>query len=311
MTGQFDANSRCEVFVDPPEVDAGASLSASIEVTTSPPADLAGRPLEIKNHEGVRVGKVTLDRFDGETNSTAPFTLPAPAEAGDYTWFVTPLPDSGDEGSGGGPATQATPFSFTVNPHATRLMVLDLPANVETGSAFTVTAGVKCSSGCAMTGRRVEVLDEDGRVVAGTELTGELWPDSEGLHMGRIDLVAPQGTGLNRWQVRAAAHRSEHPHDSVTAALNVRTVAPADCTLRVEAVDAANEAPLPHASVVMRPYRARADEKGIAELAVARGTYTIYVSCTGHYPVKRDIDVSGDMTTRAPLQAEPAPSKDR
>jgi len=75
-------------------------------------------------------------------------------------------------------------------------------------------------------------------------------------------------------------------------------------------VDKDTDGPLPNMNVVMHPYRARTDASGIAEIKVAQGAYSVFVSGQGYYPVQRDLDVIDDLVSRAPLEAEPPPSKD-
>jgi hypothetical protein len=303
--------SSCVVLVSPGEVDAGAEMTLTGEVVCSPAQDLRGRRLQIRDHEGALVDQIQFTEFDGEVNLTEFITVKAPDEPGTHIWFAVPPEEPDEAESGDGfRSDQATPFSVTVTPHTTRLLVWDVPAAVEIGQSFALKIGLKCSSGCDMTGRLFEILDHAGEHVGAGALTAELWPGSEGLYLAELELTAPDTEGLFRWQVQVSTQEAEIPHRAATAGFGVRAVVPADCIVRIEAVDREEEQPLPNMSVVMHPYRAMTNERGMAEIKVAKGTYSVFVSGRGYYPVQRDLKVTQDITTRASLEAEPPPSKD-
>jgi hypothetical protein len=73
----------------------------------------------------------------------------------------------------------------------------------------------------------------------------------------------------------------------------------------IEAVDEADHAPLSGARVVMHPYRTVTDERGIAEVRVAKGSYKLFVSQTRYVTFGLPIEVMADMTARAELPLEP------
>jgi hypothetical protein len=84
----------------------------------------------------------------------------------------------------------------------------------------------------------------------------------------------------------------------------VRVVRAPDCEVTVEAVDRENQRPIEGASVVMHPYRAVTDEKGVARIKVTRGRYDILVSGPRYVPVSIPAEVTADMVTRAELDEE-------
>lgn len=301
--------SSCQILVSPGEVDAGAEMTLTGKVVCEPAHDLRGRPLRIRDHTGALVEEIPFTEFDGEINTTERITVKAPGEPGTYNWVAVPLEEPAEADD----VTQAsgeTPFSFTVTAHATRLLVWDVPSAIEIGRNFTMKIGIKCSSHCDMTGRPFEVLDHTGERVAAGELTSELWPGSDGLYFAELDLSAPPTEDLYEWQVQVPPQEATHPHQAGAAAFRVRTVAPADVTIRIEAVGSEKEEPLSNVSVVMHPYRVMTDENGVAEVKVAKGTYTVFVSKRGYYPLQREMEIIEDVTSRAALEAEPPPSKD-
>jgi hypothetical protein len=293
----------CEVRVSPDEVDAGAPVTLEARLSTDPPADLTGRRVDVTDAAGHPVGTLTIAAFDGTANATEPLALPAPRVPGTHLWHAALRPEAAE-------AAAPHPFEVTVRAHAPRLLVWDVPGAVGAGGTFTARLGLKCPCGCDLTGRAFEIVDADGAPLASGRFPGAFWPGTEGLLHAEIALPAPEAEGLHHWQARVAADRGEPPHDAVAAELRVRAAPPGECLLRIEAVTAEEEAPLPGASVVLHPYRARTDDSGVAEIRVPRGLYRVYVSGPGRYPVQREIEITADLTERAPLQAEPPPSKD-
>jgi hypothetical protein len=55
----------------------------------------------------------------------------------------------------------------------------------------------------------------------------------------------------------------------------------------------------------MPPYRAVTDERGVAEVRVAKGAYRLFVSQTRYLTFALPVEVTADMTTRAELDLEP------
>jgi hypothetical protein len=73
----------------------------------------------------------------------------------------------------------------------------------------------------------------------------------------------------------------------------------------VEAVDRESQIPVAGARVVMHPYKAVTDERGVAEVRVAKGSYRLFVSQMKYVTFGVPLDVTADVTTRAELDVEP------
>ncbi len=150
----------CSVEASPSEVDAGVDMTLKGKVSCSPAADLRGQTLLIRDQDGALAEGVELSEFDGETNETSEFVVKAPVRPGAYTWLaVFPACTT----AGVAHEETSAPFSFTVEPHDTRVVVWDEPSTVECGEGFGIKLGVWCSAECRPDGWTVEVHDQDGK----------------------------------------------------------------------------------------------------------------------------------------------------
>lgn len=297
--------SSLVVEVSPAEIDAGADMKLKARASSSPALDLRGQALEIRDENNNLAGMAELAEFDGETTETAEVAIKVPVKAGQYTWLAV-LPARAQQGSSH-VGSQAS-FSFTVKPHTMSLVVWDVPATVVVGERFKVKVGIKCSTDCVLENNEFTIVDQDGTTVA-TGTLGPPWPGTTALYSAEIELTAPDTEGLFKWEARIPGSDVGMPHNEGAASFSVRFVAAPDFTLTVEVYDIQKQTPINNAGIVMHPYRARTNAEGIARLSVRRGQYTIFVSGPKYIPIKTDVDVTGDMTTRAELMLEPVKEK--
>jgi len=75
--------------------------------------------------------------------------------------------------------------------------------------------------------------------------------------------------------------------------------------VKVEAVDKVSQQPLADARVALHPYKAVTDERGFAEIRVAKGAYDLFVAKTRYLTLGLPVEVTADMTARAELDLEP------
>ena len=135
-------------------------------------------------------------------------------------------------------------------------------------------------------------------------LPGDRWPGTTGLYVAQVELEAPAAEGLYTWSVRSLGSDAEIPHGEGSVSFGVRVVSHPE-SVRVETVDQASQAPLSGARVVMHPYKAVTDERGIAEVRVANGANKLFVSQSRYLTFGLAVEVDADMTTRAELSVEP------
>lgn len=288
-----------EIESAPAELDAGSEVALKLHLTPPEDAQIEGRTLTLHDAEGEEIGSTVLGPPGDDGRATAEFAFQAPEETGTLKLTAALSDREGRE--------TELPLTLTVVPHATRVLVWDIPSAVPEGEAFAVTVGVKCSSVCDLSGHPVEIRDGEGRVMGQANLGETPKPGTSNLYCTQVELAAPLRQGLQHWSVAAPAAERMPEHAEGGTSFGVSVVAPPDVTLRVEVADSKTGEPLPRANVVLHPYRAVADENGVAEIRVTRGEHNIFVSAPGYYPVRRVAELTEDFSTRAELEKEPPP----
>jgi hypothetical protein len=303
------ADTTCSVRVSPDIVDADAELTLQLKVSCTPPCDLRGHALFIKDDTGADVARVELTGFDGTANESHEFAVKAPVTPGRYTW-VAVCPAVVRQGVSCPETTAA--IAFTVKPHATHAVVWGMPSTAIVGERFSVKVGIKCAHECSLAGAEVEILSEEGGPRGRGRLSDERWPGTSALHVADVELDAPAEDGLHTWTAKGpstmigeGSSTLKIPHDEASTSFGVRVVTRPECLVTVEAVDQASQAPLTGARVVMHPYKAVTDERGVAQVRVAKGAYQLFVSQTSYVTFGVPVEVAADMTARAELLLEP------
>jgi hypothetical protein len=294
------------VDVSPEVIDAGAEMTLHVKVSCAPACDLRGHTLLVKDQAGADAGSVKLTRFDGKANETSEFVVKAPVKAGGYTWLAV-CPAVVKEGISY--AEASTPVSFTVKPHTTNVVAWDIPSAVVAGERFRIKVGIKCSNECHLTNRDFGIYDHKGAQVATGTLPGDRWPGTTGLYFAEVELEAPAAEGLYTWSVKCPGSDVGIPHAEGSVSFGVRVVSHPEYVVTVETVDKVSQTPLSGARVVMHPYRAVTDERGVAEVRVAKGAYKLFVSQTRYLTFGLPVEVTADMTARAELDLEPVPER--
>ena len=197
------------------------------------------------------------------------------------------------------------PRPSTEERHTTDVLVWDVPSAIEAGERFRIKVGIKCSGECDLANRAFEIHDHDGTPTAAATLCGDCWPGTAGLHVAEVELEAPALEGLYSWRASVRESDTGVPHAEASFAFGVRVVRHAECTVTVEAVDSVDRTPLVGARVVMHPYRAVTDDRGVARMRVTKGAYTLFISQTAYVTFALAVDVDADMAASAELSLEP------
>jgi hypothetical protein len=299
-------HTTCTVEVSPGVVDAETEVTLQGKVSCSPACDLRGHTLLVKDQTGADAVRVEISEFDGVTNATGEFVVKAPFQPGAYTWLAV-SPAVVKEGVSY--MQVSTPISFSVKPHTTHVVAWDAPSAVVVGERFRMKVGIKCPNECDLTNGDFGIYDHEGGQVARGTLTGDRWPGTSGLYVAEVELEAPAREGLYTWSVRRQGSDVEVLHAEGSISFGVRVVSHPQCLVTVEAVDKDNQTPLSGARVVMHPYKAITDERGIAEVRVAKGAYKLFVSQTKYLTHGLPVEVTADMKARVELDLEPVPER--
>jgi hypothetical protein len=192
----------------------------------------------------------------------------------------------------------------SVEPHAAKLTVWDVPPATVAGERFKFAVGARCSGGCDLGGRKLSIFDHEGSLAGTVQLGHDVWPGTEALYVAEVEVKAPLEAGSHQWEAKIGGWDAELPHAPGSFPLIVRIVTAPDCEVTVRAVDRETQMPIKGAHVVMHPYRAVTDDKGIARVRVARGEYDILVSASQHMAACASVDVTADIITSAELDAD-------
>jgi hypothetical protein len=291
----------CTVEISPDEVDAGADITLTISVESPRTDELRGPHVSIRNHEGTELALAELEPSDGDAYLSDDIVLAAPGVVGEYLYqAIVVAPDR----DGTLHERASAEVRFVVRPHTAELNVWDVPSAIVAGERFKFTVGVRCSAGCNLAGWGLTIVDGNGSQVGAAHLGHSIVPGTDALYCVEIDAEAPATAGGHPWEIKTVAWDSELPHEAGSATMAVRVVRPPDCEVTVEALDRDSQRPIKGASVVMHPYRAVTDEKGVAKIKVTKGRYDILVSGSRYVPVSIPAEVSADMATRAELDEE-------
>lgn len=292
---------RLAVDLDPETADAGADIFVDAAVLCDPPCDLRGHTLKLEDESGSTIATLVLAECDGGLNEAGIATVKAPLDLGDYRWSVI-FP--GFESDGVSYEETSANVEFSVKAHTTQIVAWGYPPAIVAGERFRLKIGVKCSAECDFSYSAFAVIDHEGRQVASSALSGDVWRGTKALHYTALELQAPDRPGLYRWQIAVPVADRAIPHSEGHAEFGIRIVAKPEHVVRIEAVSVDTKAPLPGALVTMHPYKAVADENGVATFSVAKGNYRLFVAKAGYVNFVRQVKISGDVSIKAELAIE-------
>jgi hypothetical protein len=191
------------------------------------------------------------------------------------------------------------------DPHATSMAVWNIPSPIPIGHTFAITVGVKCSCECPLTGRVVEVLDENGTKISGGRLGEKPWPGGA-LYWTTVALDAPETVGVFWRTARFSAAATKQKHVAASASFTFRTIGPAAHTVRIEVIARATQRPIEGVEVRVGPYELFTDAGGTSMAIVPSGTYEISIRKDGYTAEAVTQSVTGDL--RMQIEAFTAPT---
>ncbi len=172
------------------------------------------------------------------------------------------------------------------------LAVWDVPLPVVAGARFSIKVGAKSASCLALGGRRVEVSDAAGAVVASGTLGDALWPETEALYWTALDVPAPAKPLATEYAVRFVPDQDA---DAGATQFSVTATAKPKHQLIVQVTERDTAAALGDVEIRIGPFHARTDNKGRAELSVCTGEYQIELWRTAHIAAPQPIYIEADM----------------
>jgi hypothetical protein len=292
----------CTVELSAGEVDAGAELSITGRVSCAHGCDLRGQRISIRNQDDAELARAELTGREGEADVTSAFVVRAPVEVSKHIYRAIL---AAHERDGVVHEERSVPFSFATKAHDASVNVWDVPSVITTGECFRLKVGVKCSSGCKLSGRLLNIFDHEGAEAVAGRLVDEVWPGASALYFAEVEAIAPLATGDYTWRAEIPGCGSKPPHAAGSFTFAVKVVNAPDCEVMVAVFDGATQTPVSGASVLLHPYRGRTDESGVAKLKVTQGRYKLYISGFNYIPYENDIEVSGDFGACVELGAEP------
>jgi hypothetical protein len=292
----------CAVEVSPSAVDAGTELTLTGRVSCPHGCDLRGDRVSIRNQDGTELATAELTEFDGEAYVASAILLRAPLTVGGHIYRVLLAAQEKDRILH---EETSIEFSIAVTAHAASVNVWGLPSAIAVGERFNFKVGIKCSAGCKLTGRQLSIFDQEGAQVGAGSLLDDIWPGTSNLYFAEVEAQAPPTTGDYKWQVETPGADSGVPHAAGSCTFAVKVVSPPDHEVTVEALDGETQTPIEGAHVLLHPYRAFTDERGVAKVKVAKGRYKLFVSGFNYIAYEGVIEVAADVTTRAELTVEP------
>ena len=296
----------CAVEVSPREVDAGAAFTIAVRASCRHGCDLTGHAVSIRDDKGATLA-VTALAATADDAYACTVTLPAPLDVGEHTWRAVLAALEKDALSH---EETATAFIFSTKAHAASVNVWSVPSALAPGEPFGFKVGVKCSAGCKLAGRHIAVFDRDGAQVTAGYLCDDPWPDTSALYFVELQAKAPPERGDYLWRVETPGSLSGVPHAAGSSTFAIRTVGAAEHEVAVEALDAGTGAPIKGIHVLLHPYRAFTDDRGMAKVRVAPGSYRLHVSGFNYVAHESILEVANDVAIRAALSIEPEGQED-
>jgi len=292
-------------LVEPPvsEVLVGADVALSVKVSCAEDCDLRALSLRVVGPEGEESAHA-LTAADGEAASTADLMLKIPPRVGEHTWIVSlAAPDTGVRHE-----ASALAISFHAKAHDTSLAAWDISSPVVAGERVIVKVGAKSSAACALSGRRIEVCDATGMVVAHGALGVTPWPGTSALYWAEMDFCAPAETGLCIWTVRFDPADLDLPHQGTATQFSLVVVPRPEHRLTVTVIEEGTETPIPDVQVVLGPYRGATDANGSAVIALPKGSYDIHIWKVGFEAAARSVEIDADLAVA--IEAAIVPEED-
>jgi len=288
------------------EVDAGTEIVLKVKVSCPHGCDLRERAIDVVSPDGAVVGSSRLVEFSNNVNETTEFAFIAPEEVGEHSWTVVFPKHHEDLVHQEG----VLPIAVRTLAHDTSLAVWGVPSPLVMEHPFRIQVGATCSSGCDLSGKEIQILDEAGASIAHATLGDTPWDGTRALYWTDVDLVAPAKEGPTTRSIAFAPAELRLPHGGASARFGFETVKPPQHSVAVKVVQKDAGTPVEDAQVRLGVYFAYSDSNGVAKVAMPEGTYSLDVFKTGFEAPARVLDVCGDVTVEVEVVVIPPENPD-
>jgi hypothetical protein len=191
--------------------------------------------------------------------------------------------------------------------HHGSVAVWDLASPVVIGRRATLKAGIACSSGCDLTGARIDIYDDTGRRVGGGEAGSIPWPATRGLHWVECDVEAPDVEGEHSWSVQATA--SGASHTAVSSVIRFIASRLPEHRVSFEVIEKGSGVPLAGVELRLGTFRTATNDAGVAHVDVPGGRYEACGWKIGYDLLSTTLLVSSDTTLH--LEVTPTPEAEQ
>jgi len=291
----------------PLEVEVGVTVALTISASCPFGCDLHGGVVRILAPDGAVMGQSALKNRDGSASSTAQITIEAPTTVGVFEWSVELLPPPEGDPSH---LESAARLALDVAPHAISLAAWDLPLPLVRGHPSKIKVGARCSVGCVLTGKEVEIQNECGATVARGLVGDRPWPETSALYWTELDVTSPAIDGAHSWTLKLATDDWELPHQGASSPVGVMVVGPPEHLVTVQVRDRETQAPVKHAEVRLGVYRGGTGGDGLVKLALPGGAYDLNARKVGYEAFSQVVDVARDLTVQIDLAVAPVQSEE-
>ena len=277
----------------PPEVEVGAEIALTVQVACPHGCDLRGLPVEItasNSKEVVAVGE--LAHHEDAANASGEIRVNAPRAVGEQAWTVRFPPHETEHAVH---EESELPLRFRTVPHACSLTAWGAPSPTPAGGRFQVKVGVRCASGCRLSGARVAVYDGAEQAVGDGILGDTPWHESGALYWTAVEAQAPDAEGVHAWTAVLADAATELPHAGAPAAFGFRTGKVCEHRAEVRVIEAGAHTPVAGVEVRVGPYMGSTAADGVAAVAVPKGAFEVSIRKDGLEARPFTVSVDGDL----------------
>ena len=200
-------------------------------------------------------------------------------------------------------------LEFTVEPHHVAVSTWGVTAPVWVGQPIEVCVGVSCSSGCALGGQKIQIVDADEKVVAEGKLHEPEAP-RETLWWDKLTAVAPMDAKLHRWEARFIPEGMDTPHERASHKFSFVARIPPERNFKICVIDDKTGKPQRSARCELKPVEgtgkaqfASTGSDGLAVIGAGKDKYTLKVTAPSRKSFTEVVDLTEhDLEVEVHLQ---------